>query len=194
MLEALASCLTYYPVTFNDQMGRPMRKKRFVPPRASVPRATGWSGSGSEPGSSGSTSAPWWDHPEWTEDPKLFLDRTALAPTIDEWIGEHTVDEVLDLASAFRIPNAPVVNGANVTTFEHFRSRGTFVREPEGRCGEPASALPARRCPPASRASPPPDSASTPSKRPCSGARTDPRGQGPNAPAPCPSRACGCWT
>ena len=79
MLEALASCLTYYPVTFNDQMGRPMRRSASSPPPASVRRATGWSGSGSGPGSSGSTSAPWSEHPEWTEDPKLFLDRTALA-------------------------------------------------------------------------------------------------------------------
>ena len=30
MLEALATCLTYYPVTFNDQLGRPMRKRRFI--------------------------------------------------------------------------------------------------------------------------------------------------------------------
>ncbi len=31
MLEALAMTLTYYPVTFHDQLGRPMRRKRFVP-------------------------------------------------------------------------------------------------------------------------------------------------------------------
>lgn len=31
MLEALAMCLTYYPVTYHDQLGRPMRKRRFVP-------------------------------------------------------------------------------------------------------------------------------------------------------------------
>ena len=30
MLEVLAMTLTYYPVTFNDQLGRPMRRKRFV--------------------------------------------------------------------------------------------------------------------------------------------------------------------
>ena len=69
-------------------------------------------------------------HPEWMEDPKLFLERTALAPTIDEWIAQHTVDEVLDLASAFRIPNAPIANGANAPTFDHFRARGTFVANP----------------------------------------------------------------
>ena len=51
----------------------------------------------------------------------------ALAPTIDEWVAAHTVDEVLDLASTFRIPNAPIANGANITTFDHFRARGTFV-------------------------------------------------------------------
>ena len=31
MLESLAMCLTYYPVTFHDQLGRPMRRRRFVP-------------------------------------------------------------------------------------------------------------------------------------------------------------------
>ena len=31
---------------------------------------------------------------------------------------------MLDLASAFRIPNAPIANGSNVTTIEHFRARG----------------------------------------------------------------------
>ncbi len=63
-------------------------------------------------------------HPEWMEDPKLFLDRTALAPAIDGWIADHTVQEVTELASAFRIPNAPIANGSNAPTFEHFRDSG----------------------------------------------------------------------
>jgi crotonobetainyl-CoA:carnitine CoA-transferase CaiB-like acyl-CoA transferase len=71
------------------------------------------------------------EHPEWTEDPKLFLERTALAPVIDDWIAARTVDEVLDLASAFRIPNAPIVNGSNLTSFEHFRVRDTFIDNPK---------------------------------------------------------------
>jgi crotonobetainyl-CoA:carnitine CoA-transferase CaiB-like acyl-CoA transferase len=69
-------------------------------------------------------------HPEWMEDRSLFLDRTALTPTIDAWIAEHTVEEVIDLASAFRIPNAPIANGANIATFEHFRQRQMFVTNP----------------------------------------------------------------
>jgi crotonobetainyl-CoA:carnitine CoA-transferase CaiB-like acyl-CoA transferase len=69
-------------------------------------------------------------HPEWTEDSKLLLERSALAPTIDAWIAEHEVEELRELATAFRIPNAPVVNGANVTGFKHFQDRGSFVTNP----------------------------------------------------------------
>ncbi|HUE09184.1 MAG TPA: CoA transferase [Acidimicrobiales bacterium] len=137
MLEALASCLTYYPVTFNDQMGRPMRKKRFVPTPGVGAASDGLVGLGVGTGQQWLDFCAMVEHPEWTEDPKLFLDRTALASTIDEWIGRHTVDEVLELTSAFRIPNAPVVNGENATTFEHFRSRGTFAPNPKDSAANP---------------------------------------------------------
>ncbi len=137
MLEAQASCLTYYPVTFNDQMGRPMRKKRFVPTPGVGAASDGLVGLGVGTGQQWLDFCAMVEHPEWTEDPKLFLDRTTLAPTIDEWIGRHTVDEVLGLTSAFRIPNAPIVNGANATTFEHFRRRGTFVPNPRDGAANP---------------------------------------------------------
>ncbi|HVW80271.1 MAG TPA: CoA transferase [Mycobacteriales bacterium] len=130
MLEAEATCLTYYPVSYHDQMGRPMRKRRFVPSPGVAEAADGMVGLGV------GTGQQWYDfcamvgHPEWTEDPKLFLDRTSLMPTIDAWIAEQKVDELLELATAFRIPNAPLVNGANAESVEHFRSRGAFVPNP----------------------------------------------------------------
>ena len=128
MLEALAMCLTYYPVTFNDQLGRPMRKRRYVPTPGVAAASDGLVGLGV------GTGQQWLDfcvlvgHPEWAEEPRYFLDRTELAPVIDEWVAAHTVEEVLDLAGAFRIPNAPIANGANVTLFPHFQERGLFVR------------------------------------------------------------------
>ena len=131
MLEAQAMCLTYYPVTFNDQLGRPMRRKRFVATPGVGAASDGLVGLGC------GTGQQWLDfcvlvgHPEWTEDQSLFLDRTALTPTIDAWIADRTVEEVLQEASAFRIPNAPITNGANATTWEHFRERGTFVANPK---------------------------------------------------------------
>ena len=137
ILEAQATCLTYYPVSFNDQLGRPMRRKRFVPTPGVGAASDGLVGLGVGTGQQWLDFCAMVEHPEWTEDPKLFLDRTALAPTIDAWIAAHTVDEVLDLTSAFRIPNAPVVNGANATAFEHFRTRRTFVPNPRDGVANP---------------------------------------------------------
>ena len=123
-------------------------------------------------------------HPEWMEDRTLFLDRTTLAPIIDAWVADHTVEEVLDLASAFRIPNAPIANGANVTTFEHFRERETFVGEPAGRGGQSAAALPARAgAPAAARAGPQPRE-SYRSTGSCRGATAPDRSPGGASSAP----------
>jgi crotonobetainyl-CoA:carnitine CoA-transferase CaiB-like acyl-CoA transferase len=139
MLETLALCMTYYPVTFTDQMGRPMRKKRFVPTPGVAAAKDGLVGLGV------GTGQQWYDfcamvgHPEWTDDPKLLLERSALTPTIDAWVAEHGVEELLELATAFRIPNAPIVNGANATTFKHFQDRGTFVTNPTDGATNPGS-------------------------------------------------------
>jgi crotonobetainyl-CoA:carnitine CoA-transferase CaiB-like acyl-CoA transferase len=65
-------------------------------------------------------------HPEWAEDASLFSERGALAGAIDEWVGAQAAHDVLELASAFRIPNAPIVDGENARTIEHLRQRGSF--------------------------------------------------------------------
>ena len=52
------------------------------------------------------------------------------AEEIYEWVRENSVDEILDLSTAFRIPNAPVGNGANITSFDQFVERGAFVTNP----------------------------------------------------------------
>ncbi|MEZ5143407.1 MAG: CoA transferase [Acidimicrobiales bacterium] len=137
MLEASAMCLTYYPVTFNDQLGRPMRKKRFVPTPGVGAARDGLVGLGCGTGQQWLDFCAMVGHPEWEEDPSLFLDRSSVAPAIEAWIAEHTVGEVLDLASAFRIPNAPIGNGANVTGFEHLRARETFAPNPRDGAANP---------------------------------------------------------
>jgi crotonobetainyl-CoA:carnitine CoA-transferase CaiB-like acyl-CoA transferase len=130
MLEALAMCLTYYPVTYHDQLGRPMRRRRYVPTPGVGTAKDGLVGLGVGTGQQWLDFAALVGHPEWGENPKYFLDRTELAPAIDAWIPDRTVDEVLELASAFRIPNAPIADGANVATLDHFVERGTFVKNP----------------------------------------------------------------
>lgn len=130
MLETLAMCLTYYPVTFHDQLGRPMRRRRFVPTPGVGTASDGLVGLGCGTGQQWLDFCAMVGHPEWMDDPALFLNRTPLASTIDAWIAAHTVEEVLELASAFRIPNAPIADGSNIATFDHFRTRGTFVTNP----------------------------------------------------------------
>ncbi len=107
-----------------------MRRRRYVPTPGVGAARDGLVGLGCGTGQQWLDFCVMVEHPEWMEDQRLFLDRTALAPTIDAWIAEHTVEEVLDLASAFRIPNAPIANGSNVTTIEHFRARESFVANP----------------------------------------------------------------
>ena len=114
-------------------------------------------------------------HPEWAEDASLFTERGALSDAIDEWVGERTVAEVLDVASAFRIPNAPIVDGANAPTFDHFRARGTSAPMP------PAPWRHDRRCPSA------PANRRAPRVRHARSRRVSPW-------ARCPSVGCGCST
>ncbi|EUA30436.1 L-carnitine dehydratase/bile acid-inducible F domain protein [Mycobacterium xenopi 4042] len=65
-------------------------------------------------------------HQEWIdEDSPLSITEQAneKADDIYAWVQSHTVDEIRDLATAFRIPNAPVANGATIADLDHFRAR-----------------------------------------------------------------------
>ncbi|HXX90064.1 MAG TPA: CoA transferase [Acidimicrobiales bacterium] len=139
MLEALAMCLTYYPVTYFDALGRPFRGRRSI-----VTPGVGMAKDGMVAVGVG-TGQQWLDfcvlvgHPEWTQDRSLFRERSHLAPVVDEWFAGHTVDEIRDLAGAFRLPNAPIANGENLPHLDHFDARGTFVANPSGGFLQPES-------------------------------------------------------
>ena len=70
------------------------------------------------------TAQQWFDlcamigHQDWIdEDSPLSITEQAneKADEIYAWVESQTVDEIRELATAFRIPNAPVANGANIT-------------------------------------------------------------------------------
>ena len=132
MLEVLAMTLTYYPVTYFDALGRPFRGRRSV-----VTPGVGLAKDGVIAVGVG-TGQQWLDfcvlvgHPEWMEDKSLFRERSHLAPVIDEWFAERTVEEIRELATAFRLPNAPIANGADLPRLDHFEARGTFTTGPGG--------------------------------------------------------------
>jgi len=51
---------------------------------------------------------------------------------IQAWTRERTVDEIVEVASALRLPVVPIGHGRNLPSLDHFRARGVFVRHPAG--------------------------------------------------------------
>lgn len=133
MLEAQVLGLTYYPVTFFEMLGRPWRTERkpTVPGVAQAADGLVALGCG--------TAQQWFDlcamsgHQDWIdEESPLSITEQANVHAVElfDWVGTQKVDEIRDLASAFRIPSALIGNGETVTGFDHFRQRGSFVRNP----------------------------------------------------------------
>ncbi|HEX4288010.1 MAG TPA: CoA transferase, partial [Trebonia sp.] len=141
MLEVAVLCLSYYPVTFFETLGRPWRTERslFQPGVAAAKDGLVAIGCG--------TAQQWFDlcvmvgHPEWIDrTPPVRIGEQAkrAAPQLHEWIAGHTVEEITGLAAAFRIPSAPVSSGETVTELEHMRERGVFRQAPGGEFLQPA--------------------------------------------------------
>ncbi|SBS73540.1 Formyl-CoA transferase [uncultured Mycobacterium sp.] len=135
MLESHVMGLTYYPVTYFEMLGRPWRdsRKLTVPGIARVKDGLVDVGCG--------TAQQWFDlcamtgHEDWIdEDATLTITERANEKSAElyAWMAERTGDEVRDLATAFRIPNAPVASPDTVESLEHFTARGTFVTHPAG--------------------------------------------------------------
>ena len=140
MLETQILCLTYFPVTYFEMLGRPWRDARrlTVPGVAQAKDGLVDLGCG--------TAQQWFDlcamvgHPEWIdeESPLTITEQANIhAEDIYAWVEANLVDEIRELATAFRIPNAPVANGANIEALEHFAERGSFVRSPRGDFHQP---------------------------------------------------------
>ncbi|WP_084294038.1 CaiB/BaiF CoA-transferase family protein [Mycolicibacterium flavescens] len=149
ILETQILCLTYYSVSFHDALGRPFRDRRrlTVPGVASAADGLVALGCG--------TAQQWFDlcamvgHDEWideTSELSITEQANIHAEQIYEWVSENRVEDILELSSAFRIPNAPVGNGATVTAFEQFVERGTFVTNPRDGFTQPGP--PYRTSPP----------------------------------------------
>ena len=141
MLETSILGLTYYPVSYFEMLGRPWRDARrlTVPGIARAKDGLVDIGCG--------TAQQWFDlcamtgHVEWIDEESTLTITQQANERADElfaWVADQTVDEIRDLATAFRIPNAPVANGANVAHLDHFVERGSFVVNPRDGFTQPA--------------------------------------------------------
>lgn len=137
LLETLVLCLTYYPVTYSDMVGRPFRTGRSIVTPGVEGTSDGLVGVGVGTGQQWLDFCAMVEHPEWTEDRSLFVNRSHLRPEIAAWMAERTTAEVLELTGLFRIPHAPVGQGATIPTTDHFQARGSIVTNPRGDFVEP---------------------------------------------------------
>jgi crotonobetainyl-CoA:carnitine CoA-transferase CaiB-like acyl-CoA transferase len=59
-----------------------------------------------------------WDYRDWIRE------------RIDPWLRERTVDEIVELGQLFRLPLAPIGNGATIPDMDHLVQRGVYVDNP----------------------------------------------------------------
>lgn len=78
------------------------------------------------------------DCPEFAEMPELrfqlgrWAHRDWIRERVREWLKDRTVAEAVELGQLFRLPIAPVGNGATIPDMEYVRERGVFVPNPAG--------------------------------------------------------------
>jgi len=83
------------------------------------------------------------ERPDLLEDPELaqvakrFARRDEFLAAVRAHTRARTSEELLEEASAFRIPAAPVLDAPAVLAFEHFAQRQVFVPSPSGRFTQP---------------------------------------------------------
>lgn len=61
-----------------------------------------------------------WDYRDWIRE------------RIDPWLRERTVAEIVELGQLFRLPLAPLGNGATIPSMDHLRERDVYVDNPAG--------------------------------------------------------------
>jgi crotonobetainyl-CoA:carnitine CoA-transferase CaiB-like acyl-CoA transferase len=63
--------------------------------------------------------------------------RHEIYAAMEPWLTARTVEEVVEQASAFRLPVAHVTDAPAIAAMEHFRVRGTFTTSPHGSYKQP---------------------------------------------------------
>ncbi|MCV7219333.1 CaiB/BaiF CoA-transferase family protein [Mycolicibacterium elephantis] len=76
--------------------------------------------------------------PEFTEIPALQFQigrwdyRDWIRERIGPWMRSRTVEEIVELGQLFRLPLAPLGNGATIPAMDHMAQRGVYVDHPAG--------------------------------------------------------------
>ncbi len=137
-LEAQALAMVMYPATYVSIAGAPMRPVRVTNlPNIHASR-DGYVGFMVVTGQQWLDFAAMVGRPDWVDDESLLRVRERIArraellTTIDGWMASRSSAEIVELASAFRIPVAVLGNGASLLDADHLSERHWFVTNPRG--------------------------------------------------------------
>ncbi|HEY3674214.1 MAG TPA: CoA transferase [Acidimicrobiia bacterium] len=137
-LDALMYSQPLYPVTWFQIAGEPFRPLRSSQLPSVHPTADGWVSLQT------TTGQQWLDfcvmvgRDDWSADEQMArgthrtLHRDEIEPVIDAWTSARATAEILELATALRIPVAEVGNGATLPHFAHLVERGAFATNAHG--------------------------------------------------------------
>lgn len=141
---SMLECMNIAGSSYGDLMARLIGRPPITAPYRSFefpsiePTRDGWVGFNTNSRQQYNDFVVMIGHPELMEDEELAQIPGRIARMdewnkyVRDWTTQHSTAEIVELASAFRIPVAPVNNGAGVFDFEHFKERGVFVENPSG--------------------------------------------------------------
>ncbi len=138
LFESLHLLQNAYTLTGASMIGGPVFHRRVPLVPGIEPTKDGWVGFITFTGQQWLDFCVLVEHPEWHEDTSLLIAttrmerRAELLPVIQRWTRERTTDEVIEAATALRIPVAPIGNGKTLPAMDHLVERGWYLRDEKG--------------------------------------------------------------
>ncbi|MBP1685002.1 MAG: acyl-CoA transferase [Deltaproteobacteria bacterium] len=136
MFESMVVAMTIYHDLNGQWRKTPLARAIEIP--SIEPAKDGWVGFTT------TTSQQWTDfclmigHPEVGENPHYLQgpnrmdDLPFMQEIIHGWTRQHTVDEIIELATQFRIPVGPIGNGKTLPEIDQFAERRVYITGPGG--------------------------------------------------------------
>ncbi|MHB8464096.1 MAG: CaiB/BaiF CoA-transferase family protein [Acidimicrobiales bacterium] len=142
MAEVMCICTGLFSDLMMSLLGRPPlpQPPRVVEFPSIAPTSDGWVGFNTNAAQMFEDFLVLIGQPEFEGRALGRMDPTVqpvLEAAMNAWTSAHTTNEVIDEASLFRIPVAPVGNGENLVDHEHLKARGVFGPSPSGAFVQP---------------------------------------------------------
>ena len=145
MLETTMLTHTTYASVFASYIGqRGVANVRTIELPSIEPASDGWVGFCTVSGQQFIDFAIMIGHPEWADDPGWTMQNARQSKyaefrnAVAYWTTKRSVAEIVEEASLWRIPVAPIGEGATIPDLEQFVQRKSFVANPRGQFLQPA--------------------------------------------------------